>query len=69
MTTRATGQASEGQVGTQQEGHRATATRPHRLVGRDCEIVEVIERIALTPLTTLRDARGRAHPAAREVTG
>ena len=58
MTTSATGRTSDRQVGTQQEGHRATALRPRRLVGRDCEIVEVIERIALTPLTTVTGPGG-----------
>src|ERR1700694_2777305 len=58
MTSDTTGRTSDRQVGSQQEGHRATALRPRRLVGRDCEIVEVIERIALTPLTTLTGPGG-----------
>src|SRR6202163_3313068 len=58
MTSNATGRTSDRQVGAQKEGHRATALRPRRLVGRDCEIAEVIERIALTPLTTLTGPGG-----------
>lgn len=58
MTPSATGGTSDGKVGTQPEGHRTTALRPHRLVGRDFEIVEVIERIALTPLTTVTGPGG-----------
>ena len=61
MTTSATGGASDGPVGTQREGHRATPLRPRQLVGRDCEIVEVIERIALTPLTTVTGPGGVAN--------
>ena len=58
MTTSATGGTRDRQVDSQQEGHRTTALRPRRLVGRDCEIVEVIERIALTPLTTVTGPGG-----------
>ena len=32
---------------------RSSALRPGRLVGRDAEVAEVIERLALAPLTTL----------------
>ena len=39
MTTDATGRTSQRRVETQPEGRRATAVRPRRLVGRDCEIV------------------------------
>ncbi len=56
MTTDATGRTSHRRVET--EGRRATAVRPRRLVGRDCEIVEVTERIALTPLTTVTGPGG-----------
>jgi len=42
----------------QPEGHRATVLPARRLVGRDFEIVEVIERIALTPLTTVTGPGG-----------
>jgi len=58
MTPSATGGTSDGQDGTPPEGHRATALRARRLVGRDFEIVEVIERIALTPLTTVTGPGG-----------
>ena len=58
MGTNATGRTSDRQVDRQQEGHGATALRPRQLVGRDCEIVEVIERIALTPLTTVTGPGG-----------
>ncbi len=54
----ATGGTSDGQDGTQPEGHRATALRPRQLVGRASEIVEVIERLALTPLTTVTGPGG-----------
>ena len=40
------------------EGHRATALRPRRLVGRDREIAEVTESVALTPLTTVTGPGG-----------
>ncbi len=58
MTASATGGTSDGQDGTPPEGHRATALRARRLVGRDFEIVELIERIALTPLTTVTGPGG-----------
>lgn len=58
MTPSATGGTSDGQVGTPLEGHRATALRPRRLVERDAEIAEVIERLALTPLTTVTGPGG-----------
>src|SRR5271170_2655805 len=58
MAASATGGTSDGQDGTQPGGHRATALRARRLVGRDFEIVEVIERIALTPLTTVTGPGG-----------
>lgn len=48
---------SDGRVHSRQGSHRARL-RPSRLVGRDCEIVEVSERIALTPLTTLTGPAG-----------
>ena len=58
MTTSAPDGPSHGPVATQPEDDRATALRPRRLVGRDSEIVEVIERIALTPLTTVTGPGG-----------
>ena len=58
MTTSATGGTTDGPVGTRQGSHRATALRPRRLVGRDREIAEVIERVALTPLTTVTGPGG-----------
>ena len=58
MTSSVTGGTSDGQVGTPLEGHRATGLRPRRLVGRDAEIAEVIERLALTPLTTVTGPGG-----------
>src|ERR1700694_5300916 len=58
MTSDTTGRTSDRQVGTRQEGHRATALRPRRLGGRGREVVEVIERIALTPLTTVTGPGG-----------
>ena len=58
MTARATGGTSDGQDGSQPNDQRATALRARRLVGRDFEIVEVIERIALTPLTTVTGPGG-----------
>jgi hypothetical protein len=54
----ASGGTSDGQVGAQQGSQRATALRPRRLVGRDREIAEVIERVALTPLTTVTGPGG-----------
>ena len=56
--TGGTGRPGDRHVDTGQEGHRASAWRPRRLVGRDCEIVEVSERIALTPLTTVTGPGG-----------
>src|SRR5580704_15877566 len=58
MVTHASGRTSDVQGGTEQEGRRTAALRPRRLVGRDCEIVEVTERIALTPLTTVTGPGG-----------
>ncbi len=58
MPASATGGTSDGQEGTQPEGHRATALRPRQLVGRASEITEVIERLALTPLTTVTGPGG-----------
>jgi hypothetical protein len=58
MTPSGTGGTSDGQVGTPLEGHRATALRPRRLVGGDAEVAEVIERLALTPLTTVTGPGG-----------
>ena len=58
MTTSATGATSDAQVGTHQGSHRATEFRPRRLVGRGREIGEVIESIALTPLTTVTGPGG-----------
>ncbi len=58
MTTKLTGRTSDRQAGTRQEVYRATASRPRRLVGRDCQIAEVIERLALTPLTTVTGPGG-----------
>ena len=58
MPASATGGTSDGQDGTQPEGHRATALRPRQLVGRASEIAEVIERLALTPLTTVTGPGG-----------
>jgi predicted ATPase len=58
MTTKATGPTSAVQVGAQPEGHRSTALRPPRLVGRDWEIAEVTERLALSPLTTVTGPGG-----------
>lgn len=52
------GGTSDGQVGAQQGSHRATALRPRRLVGREREIAEVIESVALTPLTTVTGPGG-----------
>ena len=58
MTTSATGATSDGQVGTHQGSHRAAALRPRRLVGRDREMGELIENVALTPLTTVTGPGG-----------
>lgn len=48
----------DGQVRGQHGSNRPPALRPRRLVGRDCEIVEVSERIALAPLTTVTGPGG-----------
>src|SRR3954453_5247392 len=58
MTSTAAGPASDEQPGVEPMGHGATVLRPRRLVGRDWEIVEVNERIALTPLTTVTGPAG-----------
>jgi predicted ATPase len=58
MTTEATGPTSDVQVGAQPEGCRTAALRPPRLVGRDSEIAEVTERLALSPLTTVTGPGG-----------
>src|SRR5690242_19949410 len=58
MTTGATGVTGDRPVSTALEGQRAWAPRPLRLVGRDAEIAEVLERMALTPLTTLTGPGG-----------
>ena len=55
MTSSATG---DGQVGAQQGSRSATALRPRRLVGREREIAEVVESVALTPLTTVTGPGG-----------
>ena len=46
--------ASDTQAVTQREGHRSTALRPRQLVRTNTEIAEVTERLALTPLTTVK---------------
>ncbi len=58
MTTGAAGGTGDRPVGSRQNGHRASGPRPRRLVGRDAEIAEVIERMALTPLTTVTGPGG-----------
>ena len=58
MTTTAGGRASKRQSDFKSQGPGALASRRRRLVGRDCEIVEVNERIALTPLTTVTGPAG-----------
>jgi predicted ATPase len=58
VTTSPTGGTSDGQVGTQQGTHRSAALRPRRLVGRDREIAELIDSVALTPLTTVTGPGG-----------
>jgi len=55
MTISGTG---DGQVCAEQGSRRPPALRTRRLVGRDCETVEVSERIALTPLTTVTGPGG-----------
>jgi predicted ATPase len=51
------GATSDGLVGVQ-PGGRGAALRPRRLVGRDRELAEVIEGVALTPLTTVTGPGG-----------
>src|SRR4051794_9026191 len=51
------GATRNGTVGLESTG-RASTLRPHRLVGRDREIAEVIEGVALTPLTTVTGPGG-----------
>ena len=58
MTAHATGGTSDGQDGTPPEGHRQRRCARRQLVGRASEIVEVIERLALTPLTTVTGPGG-----------
>src|SRR5688572_19890077 len=57
MITSATGATSDGRVGTH-HGNRAAVLRPRRLVGRDREIAEVTESVALSPLTTVTGPGG-----------
>src|SRR3954453_10043923 len=54
----ATARTSNGQNGTRQTTDRAAAIRPRRLVGRDRETAELIESVALTPLTTVTGPGG-----------
>ena len=58
MTTSASDATRDGHVDTDPASHRATALRPRRLVGRDREIGELIENVALTPLTTVTGPGG-----------
>ncbi len=58
MTEAGTGRVGAGDFGVKPATHGAAASRPRRLVGRDSEIVEVSERIALTPLTTVTGPGG-----------
>jgi predicted ATPase len=51
------GATSDGLVRVQ-PGGRGAALRPRRLVGRDRELAEVIESVALTPLTTVTGPGG-----------
>ena len=51
------GATGDGLVGVQ-PGGRGAARRPRRLVGRDRELAEVIESVALTPLTTVTGPGG-----------
>ena len=51
------GATSDELVGVQ-PGARGAVLRPRRLVGRDREIAEVIESVALTPLTTVTGPGG-----------
>src|SRR5215472_2182333 len=48
----------DGTGGDQQGGRGARMARPRQLVGRDSEITEVMERIALSPLTTVTGPGG-----------
>jgi predicted ATPase len=56
--TRPAGRTEETQLGATPNGRGAPAFRPRPLVGRDCELVEVIERTALAPLTTVTGPAG-----------
>jgi hypothetical protein len=47
------GATRDGLVAAKQVGRGAAATRARRLVGRDRELAEVIESVALTPLTAV----------------
>src|SRR3974390_551601 len=58
MVSKATGPARDVQVGAHPDGQRTTALRSPRLVGRDSEIAEVTERLALSPLTTVTGPGG-----------
>jgi predicted ATPase len=58
MTSSTMGATSDGLVGAQPRGRGAVAPRPRRLVGRDREIADVIESVALTPLTTVTGPGG-----------
>ena len=58
MVTGTTGETSDGHVATQHSSDRAAALRPRRLVGRDRELAELIENVALTPLTTVTGPGG-----------
>jgi len=57
VTASAFGATSDETVGLQPEG-RAAALRPHRLVGRDREIAELLESVASTRLTTVTGPGG-----------
>ena len=52
------GATRDGLVAAQQVGRGAAARRPRRLVGRDLEIAEVTEIVAVTPLTTVTGPGG-----------
>ena len=58
MTSSTIGATGDGLVGARPAGHSAVASRPRRLVGRDREIADVIESVALTPLTTVTGPGG-----------
>jgi predicted ATPase len=58
MAAKATGRTGERQVGTQQGRHHTSTLRSRRLVGRDAEVTEVVERIASSPLTTVTGPGG-----------